>query len=107
MTHRGERILPKFETAAEEAQWWHDNRDRVEDVLIHAMNKGIIRLGTAQRLINEARTSRNVTLTDGGNGPRFLDPVRRRAGEKGLPYQTHIRSLLHEALTERERGRAK
>jgi len=29
--------------------------------------------------------------------------ARRQAEEKGLPYQTYIKSLLHEALAERER----
>jgi predicted DNA binding CopG/RHH family protein len=29
--------------------------------------------------------------------------ARKQAEQKGLPYQTHIKSLLHETLTEREK----
>ena len=31
--------------------------------------------------------------------------ARKQAKEKGLPYQTYIKSLLHETLAERERRR--
>ena len=63
MAHKGERIVvPKFKTEAEEARWWYDNRDKVEDALINAMDNGTIRRGAAQRLTNEARASRNVTI---------------------------------------------
>jgi predicted DNA binding CopG/RHH family protein len=104
MTHRSERILaPKFETEAEEAQWWHDNRDKVEDALIDAMDNGTIRRGTAQRLTNEARISRNVILR---MAEADLDLARKQAEEKGLPYQTYIKSLLHEALMKREQRQA-
>jgi hypothetical protein len=63
MADKGERIeVPKFKTEAEEAQWWYDNRDKVEQALIAAMDNGTIRRGTAQRLTSEARASRNVTI---------------------------------------------
>lgn len=32
--------------------------------------------------------------------------ARKQAAEKGLPYQTYIKSLLHEALADRERSKA-
>jgi predicted DNA binding CopG/RHH family protein len=35
-----------------------------------------------------------------------LDLARKQAEEKGLPYQTYIKSALHEALVKRERRRA-
>jgi hypothetical protein len=63
MEHKGERIVaPTFKTEAEEAQWWYDNRDKVEDALINAMDKGTILRGTAQRLTSKARASRNITI---------------------------------------------
>ena len=104
MAHKGERIVvPKFKTEAEEAQWWYDNREKVEDALINAMDNGTIRRGAAQRLTNEARASRNVTIR---MAEADLDLARRQAEEKGLPYQTYIKSVLHEALVKQERRRA-
>ena len=104
MAHKGERIvLPKFKTEAEEAQWWYDNRAKAEDALIHAMDNGTIRRGAAQRLTGEARVSRNVTIR---MAEADLDLARKQAAEKGLPYQTYIKSVLHEALVKREGRRA-
>src|SRR5689334_17315782 len=96
-------VVPKFKTEAEEAQWWYDHRAQVEDALIHAMDSGTIRRGTAQRLTSETRASRNITIR---MAEADLDLARKQAEEKGLPYQTYIKSVLHEALVKRERRRA-
>jgi predicted DNA binding CopG/RHH family protein len=32
--------------------------------------------------------------------------ARKQAEQKGLPYQTYIKSLLHETLAEREKRKA-
>ena len=93
-----------LKTEAEEAQWWYDNRGKVGDDLIHAMDDGTIRCGTAQRLTSEARASRNVTIR---MVEADLGLARKQAEEKGLPYQTYIKSVLHEALMKRERRRAR
>jgi predicted DNA binding CopG/RHH family protein len=104
MAQNGERmVVPKFKSEAEEAQWWYDNRQKVEDALIHAMDNGTIRRGTAQKLTNEVRASRNVTIR---MAEMDLDLARKQAEEKGLPYQTYIKSVLHEALVKRKRRRA-
>ncbi len=96
-------VVPKFKTEAEEAQWWFDNRRKVEDALMDAMDSGTIGRGAARRLTSEARTSRNVTIR---MAEADLDLARKQAEEKGLPYQTYIKSILHEALVEREQERA-
>jgi predicted DNA binding CopG/RHH family protein len=96
-------VVPKFKTEADESEWWHKNRQKVESALIHAMDAGTIQTGTAQRLTREARASRNITIRI---AEADLDLARRQAKEKGLPYQTYIKSVLHEALTKRARKRA-
>jgi predicted DNA binding CopG/RHH family protein len=104
MGQKAERILvPKFTTEAEEAQWWFDNRNDVEEALFNALDNGTIRRGSAQRLTTERRTSKNITIR---MAEADLDLARKQAEEKGLPYQTYIKALLHEALTKRERRRA-
>jgi predicted DNA binding CopG/RHH family protein len=104
MMHRSERIqVPKFSTEAEEARWWYENRNRISGALIDAMDNRSIERGTALRLTREARASRNVTLR---MAEADLDLARKQAEEKGLPYQTYIKSLLHEALVKRDRRRA-
>lgn len=104
MAHKDQQIVvPKFKTEAEEAKWWYDNREKVEDALINAMENGTIRRGTAARLTREARVSRNVTIR---MLEADLDLARKQAQEKGLPYQTYIKSVLHEVLVKRDRRRA-
>lgn len=89
---------PKFATEAEEAKWWDDHKEMVEENLIQA-----IRSGTARRFARGTRASRNVTIR---MAEADLDLARRQAEEKRLPYQTYIKSVLHEELLKRGRRRA-
>jgi predicted DNA binding CopG/RHH family protein len=54
-------------------------------------------------LAREARASRNVTIR---MAEADLDLARQQAAEKGLLYQTYIKSVLHEELVKRGRRRA-
>jgi predicted DNA binding CopG/RHH family protein len=77
--------VPQFATEAEEAKWWDDHKETVEENLIQAIRGGTAARGTARRLVREARTSRNVTVR---MAEADLDLARKQAEEKGLPYQT-------------------
>jgi predicted DNA binding CopG/RHH family protein len=57
----------------------------------------------AQRLTSERRVSKNITIRV---AEADLHLARQQAEEKGLPYQTYIKSVLHEALVKRGRRRA-
>ena len=96
-------VVPKFHTESDEAQWWYANRGKVESALMNAMAKGTILRGTAQRLTARARISKNITIR---MAVADLDLARKQAEEKGLPYQTYVKSVLHEALMKQERRRA-
>jgi predicted DNA binding CopG/RHH family protein len=95
--------VPKFATEAEEAKWWDDHKEMVEENLIQAIRDGTTHRGTARRLVQEARASRNVTIR---MAEADLDLARKQAKDKGLPYQTYIKSVLHEELVKRERRKA-
>ena len=96
------RIAPAFATEAEEAKWWDANRKMVEDNLALAMKNGTIEKGTAKRLMIESRASRNITIR---MADADLNLARQQAQEKGVPYQTYIKSVLHDAL-KRQKKRA-
>jgi predicted DNA binding CopG/RHH family protein len=89
---------PKFATEAEEAKWWDDHKEMVEENLIQA-----IRSGTARRFARGTRASKNVTIR---LPEADLALARQQAEAKGLPYQTYIKSVLHEELLKRGRRRA-
>lgn len=47
-TDRGTKIL-EFESEAQEARWWDEHKDLVEEHLIEAMRDGTAQRGSAQR----------------------------------------------------------
>jgi hypothetical protein len=110
MAEKSKRLtVPKFGTEAEEAKWWYENREMVEEEFRTAIRGGTVRRGTAQRLTKEARKakdtreSRNITIR---MPVADIDRARAMAEKKGIGYQTYIKMLLREAL-DREARRAR
>ena len=93
--------VPKFATEAEEAKWWDEHMDAVGENLIAAMKSGTAHRGGPRRVLQERRESRNITirmpLTD-------LQAAQEMAQKKGLPYQTYMKMLLHQALEKERRA---
>lgn len=48
-------IIPKFATEREEADWWFENRDLVEQEFLLAAKEGRLKRGTLQSRIDEAK----------------------------------------------------
>ncbi|HXE10618.1 MAG TPA: CopG family antitoxin [Bryobacteraceae bacterium] len=95
---KAKKRVPKFANEAEEAEWWDENREMVSRDFHKAGQKGELKKLTPERL-RERLAARPVTIrlpeTD-------VELARKQAERRGLPYQTYIKSLLHETLTERE-----
>ena len=94
-------VVPKFATEAEEAKWWDEHMDAVGENLIAGLKNGTAHRGGPRRVLQERRESRNITirmpLTD-------LQAAREMAQKKGLPYQTYMKMLLHQALEKERRA---
>lgn len=90
-----ERIIPKFESDAEEAKWWFDNREELDKDFIKAFAEARIRRRT------EPRPSSPLPTTTIRLDPIDIEMARDQAAKRGLKYQTYLKMLLHEAL-ERE-----
>jgi predicted DNA binding CopG/RHH family protein len=108
MKKQSRRAIPAFATEAEEAEWWFQNRKEHEKQLVAAAKTGEAQILTREKLIERIAASRKtpapvVALRIPQSD---LALARKQAEEKGLPYQTYIKSLLHETLTERERRKA-
>jgi len=102
------RIVPTFATEAEEAQWWYKNRDAHGKELLAAVKSGEAQVLTEEKLLARLAASKKapspvvalrIPAAD-------LALARKQAEQKGLPYQTYIKSLLHETLAEREKRKA-
>ncbi|HXB67937.1 MAG TPA: hypothetical protein VNY05_06825 [Candidatus Acidoferrales bacterium] len=106
MKNQTKRIVPKFATEAEEADWWYKNREVHGKELLAAVRSGEAQILTREKLLARIQASKakeparvislRVSAAD-------LAMARRQAEQKGLPYQTFIKSLLHETLAEREK----
>ena len=95
-------VVPKFRSEKEEATWWDGRMDVVEKNLVEAIEKNTAKRGTAQRLVAEARASKNITIRI---PVRDIERARVLADKKGLGYQTYMKMLLHEALEREEKRR--
>ena len=85
--------IPRFESEREEAQWWDAHPEVVTALFLKAKKEGRL-----ERLPRIRGATKSVTIrmpiTD-------LETAREIADKRGLPYQTFIKGLLHQAL-ERE-----
>jgi predicted DNA binding CopG/RHH family protein len=87
--------IPKFSSEAQEAAWWDNHRAEVEADIRQRM-KDKPRL-TLDSLMRGEKASKPVTLRI---AKEDLAAARRLAAKKGLGYQTYIKMLLKEALSE-------
>jgi predicted DNA binding CopG/RHH family protein len=108
MKKQTKRLVPAFPTEAEEAEWWYQNREVHGRELLAAVRSGEAQILTKEKLLARLEASKKkpaqvvalrIPQTD-------LALARKQAGEKGLPYQTYIKSLLHETLAAREKRKA-
>jgi len=91
------RALPIFRSEAEEAEWWHKNRARLDKDFVEAAKKGkLMRLDKSTLSARLAASKlRVVSIRLPEND---IELARQQATRKGLPYQTYIKSVLHQAL---------
>jgi predicted DNA binding CopG/RHH family protein len=89
------RVIPAFKSESEEADWWYENRGRLDKDLLEA-GKKLKRLDQATlKTCLAASKSRVVSIR---LPEADLELARQQASQKGLPYQTYIKSVLHQAL---------
>jgi predicted DNA binding CopG/RHH family protein len=88
------RVIPAFKSESEEADWWYKKRARLDQELLQAKKPKRLDTATlkAQLAASKSRVvSIRLAETD-------IELARRQATQKGLPYQTYIKSVLHQAL---------
>ncbi len=86
-----ERMLPKFESEAEEAQWWFDNQDRFDADFAKALAEGTLGRGSAMKQVLFLQQS---VVPDSADALH----AQRLAEKKGIPYQEFLKQLIHLGL---------
>ena len=85
---------PRFRSEREEAEWWDAHPEVITELFLKAKKEGKIKRLPVVRGATKSLTIR-VPIAD-------IEAAREIAEKRGLPYQTYIKGLLHQAL-ERER----
>ncbi|HEV3202249.1 MAG TPA: hypothetical protein VGZ73_30335 [Bryobacteraceae bacterium] len=108
MKKQTNRIVPAFATEAEEADWWYKNRHVHDKQLLADVRSGKAKVLTKEELLRriEASKKKPAPVVSLRIPEADLNLARKQAYQKGLPYQTYIKSLLHETLVEREKRKA-
>lgn len=108
MKKQTQRIVPSFATEAEEAAWWYKNREIHGKELLAALKSGQARILTKEKLLERIAASKKppAQMVALRIPAADLALARKQAERKGLPYQTYIKSLLHETLAKREKRKA-
>jgi len=83
---RKQIAIPKFCTEAAEAKWWDSHPDAATEIMKRALQSG-----KARRAVPLKTVTMRLPVPD-------IKAAQDLAHEKGLPYQTYIKMLLHEAL---------
>jgi predicted DNA binding CopG/RHH family protein len=89
-----ETRIPKFKSEKEEAEWWDAHPEVITELFLRAKKEGKIK-----RLPVVRRSTKSVTIR---LPVADIETAQEIADKRGLPYQTFIKALLHQAL-ERER----
>ena len=99
------RVIPAFATDTEEAAWWYENRNSHGKELLAAVKSGEAQVLTKDRLQERIAASKKAAAPVVALRIPAADLAlaRKQAEHKGLPYQTYIKSLLHETINEREK----
>jgi predicted DNA binding CopG/RHH family protein len=109
MKKQSKRAVPAFASEAEEAAWWYENRKSHDKEFAAAVENGEAQVLTGQKLrerIEASKAKMPAQMISLRVPEADLALARRQAAQKGLPYQTYIKSLLHETLAAREKRKA-
>jgi predicted DNA binding CopG/RHH family protein len=90
-------VVPNLKSETREAEWWFKNRGRLDKDLMEAAKKGKFKRltqATLKALLAPSR-SRVVSIRLPEDD---IQLARQQASQKGLPYQTYIKSVLYQAL---------
>lgn len=96
-------VVPDFATEAEEAKWWFENQDLVDQEFERAAKEGRLKSGGIRRLLAERGLpvpppSQPLPTTTIRLDPDDISKAREQAAKRGLRYQTYLKMIIHEAL---------
>jgi predicted DNA binding CopG/RHH family protein len=87
---------PVFANEDEEADWWFENREKMAELFLKAADEGDLGRGT----VKNRSLARQAMIQLAENDIVLAKSLAER---RGMPYQTYLKMLIHEALEREER----
>jgi predicted DNA binding CopG/RHH family protein len=81
--------IPNFKSEKEEAAWWDAHPEVIAELFLKAKTQGKI------KRLPTVRATKPVTIRIPVDD---LETAQEIAERRGVPYQTYIKGLLHQAL---------
>ena len=98
--------IPRFDNEEQEAQWWYDHRDEVEDDFVQALRDGRAKRASetehGRRVIRAAkralaaREASKALIASVSDEDREL--LHQRAVDAGLDDETYVQQILLKAM---------
>jgi predicted DNA binding CopG/RHH family protein len=91
--------IPNFSNEAEEAEWWYENREWLNQEFLRAAKEGKLKRGSTvmERLLARQSSSLSVPLSSDE-----LAKIHDLAQRRGMEDAMFARDLLHKALDREE-----
>ena len=86
--------VPKFDTEAEEAQWWFDNQKLFEEAFDVAAKNGTLRRSTLADRLARAKASQVPVVLDAADAML----AGKLAAQHGETYEAFVRRVVHRGL---------
>ena len=99
------RIIPAFPAEAQEADWWYKNRKTLDKDFAETARNGELKVLDRKALLSRVARSRGSKVISIRLSESDLELARLQAVKRGLPYQTYIKSILHQALESQAKSR--
>lgn len=99
------RTVPSFATETQEAEWWYRNRGKLDKDLLAAARSGELKTLNRKTLAARIARSKAAKVISIRLAEADIEMARSQAARQGLPYQTYIKSLLHQALAQQAKNR--
>jgi predicted DNA binding CopG/RHH family protein len=94
-------VIPAFASEIDEAKWWDKNRRGLDADFQTAAKQGTLKVLDRKTLLARLTRSKAAKVVSIRLPESDLLMARAQAAELGLPYQTYIKSVLHQALVQR------
>lgn len=102
--------LAETQTELEEARWFEQNQSRLLRMFEKAEKEGSLRIGGKSVGITLSKRTGSLLKPRTQKvmlriATEDLERARQQAVQKGIGYQTYIKSLLHQALDQQSKAR--